>query len=319
MEKVSVIVPMYNVERYVERCLESLLNQSYSPIEIIAVSDVSPDRSAAVASRLAANCGGGKTLVVKELSENVGVGKVRDVGIEMASGKYIMFVDADDFIHPKTVELSVRSMEAHQAQMVEFGFSRVSNGDACCRQVGSPEVDVIEGGMVIEQRSDHIACNKMYLRSLIEKNRLRFVHRCFEDTAFTRNYSLMCDKAVFLKEYLYYYYINPQSLTSTLTIDKLKMSIERAQDVIGVYLEHGLVERAEQYRLSSRKFLIRHLMNVAKDAWLELDASIKVKDDTRWIIDLFNRHRTLFDIYGCYRLGAKFTVKHILKKIGLMK
>lgn len=100
MEKVSVVVPMYNVERYVERCIASLLSQTYPLIEIIAISDASPDRSVAIADIMAAKnkSGGGKTLIVKELKENIGVGKVRDIGIEMATGKYMMFVDSDDFL-----------------------------------------------------------------------------------------------------------------------------------------------------------------------------------------------------------------------------
>ncbi len=321
MDKVSIIVPMYNVEQYVERCLRSLMAQTYPHIEIIAISDASPDRSVAIATQLVGEIrpGGGMTLVVKELKKNVGQGKVRDFGIKIASGKYIMFVDADDFIHPMTVELSVEKLESHKAQMVEFGFARVSYEPPAYRQIRYPQVDIIEGSTAIERCSDHICWNKLFLKELIEKNRLRFEYRCFEDTAFTRGYSLVCDKAVFLNEQLYYYYVNPNSTTSTLTVDRLALSIERANGVIDVYLEHGLAERAEEYRRSSQKFLVSRLMDMANETKLELGDGVIVKDDTKRIIHLFNCHPKLFRLYGCCRLGLKYTIKRILRKFGLRK
>ena len=112
---------------------------------------------------------------------------MRDIGIEMATGKYMMFVDSDDFLHPQTVELSVESIEAHQAQMAEFGFVRVSNDNVSRKSISFPEVEIIEGCTAIERCSNHVSWNKVYLRNLIEEHRLRFVHRCFEDTAFTRS------------------------------------------------------------------------------------------------------------------------------------
>ncbi len=128
MEKVSIIVPIYNVGKYVRRCLESLLTQTYPFIEIIAISDASPDKSAAIAEAIAAktNFCDGKTLIVKQLNENVGAGKVRDIGMEMASGKYVMFVDSNDYVHPQMVETCVNAMESGNCQLAQVDYVRTS-------------------------------------------------------------------------------------------------------------------------------------------------------------------------------------------------
>lgn len=323
MEKVSVIVPMYNVEKYIRRCLESLLIQTYPFVEIIAISDASPDKSAAIANKLAAEVakgtyGGGKILNLKELDKNIGLGAVRDIGVEMASGKYVMFVDSDDYVHPQIIETCVNAMESGNCQIAQVDYVRTSAFTADFHLITQPQCEIIEG-LDIEEHTDHICCGKLYLTDIIRKNGLKMKYRLFEDTAFTRAYSLLCKKAAFIHEVMYFYYVNPNSAMATTSAAKISQSIARANDVILVYKQHGLTEKAEVYRLASQKVLIRNLLRMPKDAKLELADDITVRPDTRRIIDLFNGHRILFGLYGCSRLGMKFTIKHILKTIGLMK
>lgn len=317
-----MIVPMYNVEKYVRRCLESLLTQTYPLIEIIAISDASPDKSAAIAYEMAADVnifvGGGKSLKVKVLESNVGLGSVRDIGVEMASGKYVMFVDSDDYVHPQIVETCVNAMEKDNCQLAQVGYVRTSAFIVDFQPIVQPRYEIVEG-LRIEECCDHISCAKLYLTDLIKKHGLKMIYRSFEDTAFTRSYSLLCEKAVIIHEGMYFYYASPNSITANISAEKVCQSILRANDVIEIYKQHGLEQKAEVYRIASQKVLLRNLLRIPKGDNLELMDDITVHPDTRQIIKLFNNHRYLFCLYGCFKLGLKFSIKHILKTIGLMK
>ena len=262
--------------------------------------------------------GGGKSLKIRKLKGNVGVGAVRDIGIGMATGKYIMFVDPDDYVHPQILETCVNAMEEHQCQLVQVNFTRTSKSISDFKDVNNPIIKVVEG-LNIEELADHVCWGKLYQTSLIKGHALKMKYRSFEDTAFTRAYSLLCNRAVFVNETLYYYYANPTSNTAKMSMSKIKQSIERTNDVIEVYKSHDLAEKAERYRLSSQTVLIRNLMRMDRKEQLKLCEEVKVKNDTRKIISLFNRHRLSFIAYACYRLGAKYTIKYTLRKLKLMK
>lgn len=234
MEKVSVIVPMYNVEKYIRRCLESLLAQTYPLVEIIAISDASPDQSVSIANEMTAErigdtyvLGEGKSLIVRVLANNVGLGAVRDIGVEMASGKYVMFVDPDDYVHPQIVETCVSAMENGNCQMAQVDYVRTAAFVTDFRPIVQPRIEIVEG-LHIEECSDHISCAKMYLTHIIREHGLKMIYRSFEDTAFTRAYSLLCKKAAIIHEVMYFYYVNPDSSTATMSEEKISQSIARA-------------------------------------------------------------------------------------------
>lgn len=324
MEKVSIIVPMYNVEKYIKRCLESLLAQTYPLLEIIAISDASPDKSATIANEIATEMACGvygeskKTLIIHVLKNNVGLGCVRDIGLELASGKYVMFVDSDDYVHPQIVEICVNAMENGNCQMVEVDYVRTSAFTTNFQHIAQPRIEILEG-LKIEECSDHVCWGKLYLTDVIRKYGLKMLYRSFQDTAFTRAYSLLCKKAAFIHEKMYFYYVNPTSIQANMSLSKICQSIARANDVTEVYKQHGLIQKAEMYRIASQKILIRNLLKMPKGVKLELTDDITIYPDTRRIIELFNNHYLLFVLFGYFRQGAKFIVKHIIKKIGLIK
>ena len=98
MPKISVIIPVYNVEKYLKKCLESIINQSFKSLEIIAINDCSTDNSAKILSEY-------KRIGIKviNLTENVGLSAVRNIGIKIAKGEYIGFVDSDDSVRPDMI------------------------------------------------------------------------------------------------------------------------------------------------------------------------------------------------------------------------
>ena len=124
MVTVSIIVPMYKVEKYLERCLDSLINQTFQDIEIICVDDGSPDKSGEIAERYAIQDKRIKVIHKK----NAGLGMARNTGIEAASGKFIAFVDSDDYLEKTMIQALIDAAVRVNADTAIGGYSRNSNG-----------------------------------------------------------------------------------------------------------------------------------------------------------------------------------------------
>ncbi len=118
--KISIIIPMYNVEKYLRRCLDSVLNQTFSDWQAICVDDGSPDNSGAIAEEYAAK---DKRFVVVH-KENGGLSDARNAGMPYADGKYIMYLDSDDFIHPQTMEIAYDVIEKNKSDIASFSYDR---------------------------------------------------------------------------------------------------------------------------------------------------------------------------------------------------
>ena len=117
METVTVVVPVYNAEKYLAECLESIQKQTYTNIEIILVDDGSKDSSPTLCDTLQKE--DNRIKVIHKVNE--GAGKSRNKGIEVATGDYILFVDSDDYIKPNLVEQCVNAIVGNDSAMVMFG------------------------------------------------------------------------------------------------------------------------------------------------------------------------------------------------------
>lgn len=137
MNKVSIIVPIYNVEKYLEKCLDSLIGQTYENIELILVNDGSTDRSLEIAERYA-----NKHKQIRLVTQkNGGLSKARNTGIKLAGGEYLCFVDSDDWLEVEAVEKVTALMEKDNLDLCLFGakgfisdengLNRQSEGDYC--------------------------------------------------------------------------------------------------------------------------------------------------------------------------------------------
>ena len=126
MATVSIIVPVYNVERYICQCLDSLVNQSYSDYEVICVDDCSPDGCGAILDSYGKRF---EFIRVVHNSANLGLGLSRGVGVNEARGDFIMFVDSDDYVSPDYVERYMSEMEKDPVEMLVGGYLRDSDGN----------------------------------------------------------------------------------------------------------------------------------------------------------------------------------------------
>ena len=121
MPAVSVIIPIYNVEKYLRRCLDSVLNQTFKDWEAICVNDGSPDGSGSILSEYASR--DSRFKIVNK--ENGGLSDARNAGMKIATGEYVLYVDSDDFIHPQTLEITYALAQRDGSDIVSFTYDRI--------------------------------------------------------------------------------------------------------------------------------------------------------------------------------------------------
>ncbi len=217
MPQISVIVPVYKVEQYLDDCIQSILNQTFSDFELILVDDGSPDNCGAMCDRYAE-----KDSRVKVIhQENQGLSGARNSGLDAARGEYVTFVDSDDVIHPCFLEILQRSMEK-QTDLAVCRFREFTDGE-------NPDVSIFRAspsGQPFDARSAVIrlyegslsvpvnAWGKLFRRSLI--GNLRFpLGRLHEDQAFTPYVCYRARRIMSVDAPLYYYRMRPASITKT--------------------------------------------------------------------------------------------------------
>ncbi len=206
MELISIIVPVYNVEKYLERCVCSLINQTYQNIEIILVDDGSPDNSGKLCDELAKT--DSRIRVIHKA--NGGVSSARNVALQEAKGKYIGFVDSDDWVEPNMFSTLVQALEDNKAQLVScdlFQESENIENSYICQEAA--ECEVIE---VKEPYRDIIAvpqiagylCNKLFVKQLVTQQ-LDAELAQNEDLLFVVQYLQNVNKMVHIPQKLYHY------------------------------------------------------------------------------------------------------------------
>lgn len=207
MPKISVIVPVYNVEAYLCRCIDSILGQTFTDFELILVDDGSKDASGAICDEYAEK--DNRITVIHK--ENAGVSAARNTGLDIANGEYVMFVDSDDYIHTKMFE----TMLLYMQDGVDFVISSIQ---MVTKESKTEYLLPTKGYKPSELLSDYSAENiprmcvcapwcKLYQKGLIETNRLRFDTSMSlgEDTCFNMEYLKGCNRIVTTEEIFYYY------------------------------------------------------------------------------------------------------------------
>lgn len=215
MQLVSIIVPVYNVENYLPKCIESILSQTYADIELILVDDGSQDNCPQICDNYASK--DNRVRVIHQA--NGGRSRARNVGIDAATGDYIMFVDADDWVDADYVERLYELAISNQAQLVVGRYREIYSD--CVQDESTGDVLVLKGQEPLEfyvrGRGDYQNANavwvKLYQKELLEG--VRFVeNKYFEDVMFVTKVYNKCAKCVYYDQALYNYNIaTPTSIT----------------------------------------------------------------------------------------------------------
>ncbi|MGN0777348.1 MAG: glycosyltransferase family 2 protein [Candidatus Ventricola sp.] len=214
MCRVSVIVPVYQVEAYLPRCLDSILAQTFTDYELILVDDGTKDNCPAIMQAYAQ-----RDRRIRQIhKKNGGLSSARNAGLDAARGEYIAFVDSDDYVAPKWLEEVVRAADETGAQQVLYNYALVVDGQeqGPYLRFASEKIDVDRLGLAnyfyqywMPYRHGQEAWSKLYRRSVIEENSLRFAPNdeiFAEDTLFSAMY-LMHTHTIAALDAPYVYYV----------------------------------------------------------------------------------------------------------------
>lgn len=230
---VSLVVPVYNVEKYLTRCIHSLLDQAYTNIEVNLIDDGSTDNSGALCDYYKEN--DKRIRVIHQ--KNKGLGETRNTGIEQLSGKYVLFIDSDDYIDADAILTLVELAEKYQADVVTTRFIYDDHEETSMIKTGiysgSYEIKNLLVHMLgsrrqFEDQLNVSAATKLYSVELIKRAGIRFPSEkklIWEDLAFNIELFPFCER-VYVSDYAYYHYCyNENSLTHKYIPDKFSRVI----------------------------------------------------------------------------------------------
>ena len=212
---ISIIIPVYNGEKYIKRCLESILNQTLKDYEIILVNDGSIDRSDEIIESFSAKYNFIRYTKIK----NSGPGIARNRGIEIAEGKYICFADIDDYFSKNMLD-TLYSVSEYEEADLSIGKIKVLNSfneefRSGISKKNYSGIDNIKNILGKESRAGYgFNHGKFYKNNILKKYDIKFKNTSFaEDILFNLEYSLKCNKIVEIDEEVYCYYQNQNSIT----------------------------------------------------------------------------------------------------------
>lgn len=234
--KISVIIPVYNAEKYLDRCLQSVCDQTYKNIEIIIINDGSKDNSLQKCNEWA-----DKDNRIKVFSkENEGQGKARNIGLDNSEGEYICFVDSDDYIHPQMLELLIKTATEFDSDLVQCKYTEVDEG----QEVEPPYIEYDNKFINLTRpESEQFLCyytddiipwNKFFKKVLF--NQRRFPEGMYyEDKHLMFRLRYYAKKIVYLDIPLYYYVQSSNSTMRNDLDDKRLKSMFRLMDELAEF------------------------------------------------------------------------------------
>lgn len=271
--KISVIVPIYNVEKYIKRCIESLVNQSYKNLEIILVDDGSPDNCPKICDDYADKYGNIKVVHKK----NGGLSDARNAGMEIATGEYISFIDSDDYIDLETYDITIKKMLETNSEIGAFNILLFSDDEL--HPDLSDKFEIMNSEQAIENTIDDIkvktnAWNKIYKANTIEN--LKFpVGRLNEDEFFTFKALGKANRIVYLYRQCYYYYQRPNSIMGKYGLNRLDMLDGVWERYIFVKEKYPSIE--QKAKLSFAFCCLYHYQKLLQNSSIDKDNSGKLK------------------------------------------
>lgn len=240
--EISVIIPVYNVEKYLHSCVDSVLKQTFQNFEIILVDDGSPDSCPEMCDRYAAS--DSRIRVIHK--QNAGLGYARNSGLDIARGEYVCFLDSDDYIETNTLEYCLSVARKEDADQVRFLYGRFK-----AYVVPTPKKLKVASSYIVDDSEHRLepmmaiispllseqilfaptnasSCTALYRREVIEKNKIRFYSERevkSEDYIFNVDFGMACGRIVYTENKFYRYRYNPKSISRSIRFNRVEQAI----------------------------------------------------------------------------------------------
>lgn len=304
--KISIIIPVYKVSAYIERCLQSVMNQTYSGFECILVDDASPDDSMAIAERMIADYQGNIRFKVVHHEKNRGLSAARNTGTDAATGDYILYIDSDDEITVDCIEKLLRPvMEDGTIEMVQGNHVEEREGLETIYNKGSNPLRISTNQEVSKQlfKHHHIfgsAWNKLLKRSFAERCQLIFKEGLlFEDKLWMFYMQKHLEHVYICNDVTYYYHVRPDSITTCADGRAVgESNLQIYQEIL-----NNLTPGREQQELSG------YVYGFCKPYCLYLDRVPELKDVYQLYLNQAGR-------FGCWYVCLILNVVGMLRKMG---
>jgi len=244
---VSVVVPIYNVEKYIERCINSILSQSYKNIQLILVDDGSTDNSGKIIEKY-----NNRAIIIHQ--HNLGQSAARNTGVSYATGKYLMYVDSDDYISQGTILTLVKKMETSSYDMCCFrGYSKDNRGQLynIGRDFSVSEFDknsdIVKDGLLGKNIKTSV-CSKIFLLSMIRDNNITFLEGVInEDYLYTNIVILYAQRVAFVNQPFYYVERRQNSTSRNFKDENITTIVHHYHYLLKVYSEHGKLDQFKEF------------------------------------------------------------------------
>jgi glycosyltransferase involved in cell wall biosynthesis len=239
MPKLSIIVPVYKVEKYLRKCLDSILAQTFKDFEVIVINDASPDNSQIIIDEYKKKDSRIISIINKE---NSGIGKTRNIGLGIAKGKYITFVDSDDWIEKEMYQEMLDTMVSNTADAIECNINRTDKNNLQIKNlIPSSKTKITTRKYInylIENKLAAMVWNKIYKTEIIKNYKIKFIEEkkaYHEDLLFNISYMRQVNLLITINKPFYNYTIRPDSISQRIS----SYSIETNILIINYYIENN--------------------------------------------------------------------------------
>ncbi len=282
MDKVSVIVPVYNVENYLEKCLDSIISQTYKNLEIILVDDGSTDSSGKICDSYAK-----KDKRIKVIhKENGGLSDARNMGLDVASGKFISFVDSDDYIDKRFIEILYNNIIKTKADISICDFVWVYDKKIKYNKYSKKRI-VVEGNRKYDYLYNEYSVigpsqwNKLYKKYIFDDIRFPYGKLC-EDQFVIHKELFKAKKVSYILKPLYYYVQRSDSIMHVMNVKRFDV-IDAWMERVDFFHKNKLYE----FEIIARKNLVNHIIYLVS----KFSKEKKSKEEKKSINNIINRNK----------------------------
>lgn len=304
---VSVIIPAYQCEKWISRCLKSIMEQTYGNLEIIIINDGSVDNTGSICDNYSK-----KDKRIKVIhQQNLGASKARNIGIDNAKGKYIYFVDADDYIEKECIEKLVSGMLYGQITICQFYNDTTTINKKNIEKKANTIIKCTREDIFKRMLNPKCDCedicygylwNKIFIKDIIQKENIHFSSDCimWEDMLFCCKYVNVIKSGIYIYEKLYHYNTkNQHSMSHKLSSNSVDSWKRAAEEIQKIILKNNL-SKITDYNSVLADIYMKTIIAYAKEKKISTV-------DKKIISFISNKKIYLKKYYKCYYILFKFS------------